>query len=109
MAMCELCQPAYSQLQENFRRLKQEITHKDELILGFSSVAAAQAQHLSRRAQLSAVNNSCHTGSFTESSAAAAHGEATLPWSGSVTTGGEPIFSTDARVLNDDIWPILGA
>ena len=101
MAVCGHCLPAYSLLQEDIGRLKQELRSKDELILGFSSVAAAQAKHLS------AMGSSCCAGSFRECSAAGAPGEATLPWSGSVTTGGEPIISSNA--LNDDIWPILGA
>eukprot|EP00064_Thunnus_orientalis_P005048 superscaffoldBa00000481_g5061 len=103
MAVCGHCLPAYSLLQGDIGWLKQELKSKDELILGFSSVVAAQAKHLS------AVDSSCCAGSFRECSVAVALGEATLPWSGSVTTRGEPILSTNALALNADIWPILGA
>ena len=37
------------------------------------------------------------------------HGDATLPWSGSPTAGGEPILSTEAHASTDDPWPALGA
>ncbi|KAG7274181.1 hypothetical protein CRUP_004651 [Coryphaenoides rupestris] len=82
---------------DEIRRLKQDLQNKQELIMGLSSVATAQAKHLST------MNSSYCTGLSTECSTAAAHDKSTLPWSGSITTGGEPILA-----LNDDIWPIVG-
>lgn len=87
----------YSLLQEDIGRLKQDLKNKNELILGFFSVAAAQAKHLSM------VGSSCCAGSFRDCSAAVALSKATLPWSGSVTNRGEPILSANALALNDDI------
>eukprot|EP00064_Thunnus_orientalis_P014702 superscaffoldBa00002594_g14749 len=64
---------------------------------------ALQANHLS------AVGSSYCAGPSTEFLATVRHSDATLPWSGSVTTRGEPILATNALALSDDIWPILGA
>ncbi|KAG7280398.1 hypothetical protein CRUP_035840 [Coryphaenoides rupestris] len=59
--------------------------------------------------QLSMGNTSCCTGPSMGCSAAVALAETTLPWSGSVTTGGESILPAHALALKDDIWSILGA
>jgi len=96
MVTCGLCQPAYLRLQDEIRRLKQDLQNKQELIMGLSSVATAQAKHLST------MNSSRCAGLSTKCSTTAAHSETTLPWSGSITTGREPILA-----LNDDIWPIV--
>ncbi|CAL8356083.1 unnamed protein product [Merluccius merluccius] len=102
MAICAHCQPTYRLLQENITRLKQDIKSKDDLILSFSTVATSQAKRLAQFSSSSYYGQSVGC-------PAAVHGDATLPWSGSATAGGESIISTEAHAPTDDNWPALGA
>ena len=102
MAICGHCQPTYRLLQENITQLKQDIKSKDDLILSFSTVATSQAKRLAQFSSSSYYSQSVGC-------SAAVHGDATLPWSGSPTAGGEPILSTEAHAPTDDLWPALGA
>ncbi|KAK0138885.1 hypothetical protein N1851_024558 [Merluccius polli] len=102
MAICGHCQPTYRLLQENITRLKQDIKSKDDLILSFSTVATSQAKRLAQFSSSSYYSQSVGC-------SAAVHGDATLPWSGSATAGGESLISTEAHAPTDDLWPALGA
>ncbi len=81
---------------------------KDELILGFASVATAQAKHLSPGLLL-LWQPQYQFIPVSKCPAAVPHHDATLPWSGSTITGGQLVVSTALPALKDDERSFLGA
>lgn len=75
------CLPAYLQLQKDIWRLKQELM-KDEL----------------HRFHLWPPHKQT-----TQCSVSGAHCDATFPWSGSATTGGQPVISANLLALADEM------
>ncbi|KAK1879318.1 NAD(P)H-quinone oxidoreductase chain 4 [Dissostichus eleginoides] len=99
MAVCENCHIAYSRLEGNIHRLKNEVREKEKMIDSFLSIAHAQSIHISQMQASVVLSPSSRL-----SQAAASDSADTLPWLSTTNAGADTLpwlSTTNAGAVPD--------